>query len=361
MALVAWLLPGAALAEVIVGFAVALTGSTRPFDERQVAAARLAIDDLNEAGGLLGQPIRAVLADTGSRPNFAHRAVDELIAAGAALIVLTCDVDMRGTAAPRANERGVIAISPCAMIATTARPRVFSMASPPAAEAAALAAFAWERGWRRAQLSIDVSFVYNQLLCDRFAGRWRAMGGEIAAVKFGDARRGPLASEVDERAEVVVMCMHGAAAIEALRAMRAGSSLPVLAGAALDGDYWHDQVPGLSAFFHTASGSIHGDDPRPAVNAFFARWAARQGSPAPNSIVLAGYSAIEALARAAERAGTLEVAAVLAELDRFEAEPLLIGPTGFAPDSHFAETRPLVVIEVRAGKPRALGLYPTGE
>ena len=63
----------------------------------------------------------------------------------------------------------------------------------------------------------------------------------------------------------------------------------------------------------------------------------------------------------AERAGTLEVAAVLAELDRFEAEPLLVGPTGFTPDSHFAETRPLVVIEVRAGKPRALGLYPTGE
>ena len=350
-------LPAAAAGEVLIGFAVALSGPSQPFDARQIVAAELAIDDVNARGGLLGEELRAVFADTGSRPDFAHRAVDELIDQGAALIVLTCDVDMRGTAAPRANERGIVAISPCAMVAGRTRAHVFSMATPPAAEAVALAAFAKERGWQRVQLTIDMSFVYNQVLCDRFAGEWQALGGEIAAVQFGDTRRRRLPSEVDAAAEALVLCAHGNGAVATIERLRADTAVPILAGAALDGDYWLARVPSLGDFFHTASGSIYGDDPRAGVNVFFSRLAERLGERAPNSLLLSGYSVIEAYAGAAERAGTLDAGAVLAELDRFMAEPLLIGPTSFGPERHLDEARPVVIIAVRDGKPEALGLY----
>lgn len=96
--------------------------------------------------------------------------------------------------------------------------------------------------------------------------------------------------------------------------------------------------------------SPFGDDSRPKINEFQDRIAKVLGHRPRFSHAVNGYSVIEALTRASERAGTTDGDKVLAELNKFNNEPLTIGPTTFTPELHIQMTRPLAVLEIRNGK-----------
>jgi branched-chain amino acid transport system substrate-binding protein len=53
---------------------------------------------------------------------------------------------------------------------------------------------------------------------------------------------------------------------------------------------------------------------------------------------------------AAERAGSLDNDAVLAELNKFDKQPLLWGATTFVPDMHIDMFHPMTVIQIQDGK-----------
>jgi len=72
---------------------------------------------------------------------------------------------------------------------------------------------------------------------------------------------------------------------------------------------------------------------------------------------LRGYSAVQAWATAANKAGTLDGAKVAEALDSFNKEPLVIGPTTYAPDLHIQTTRPMSIIGVTGGKFSAIGRF----
>jgi branched-chain amino acid transport system substrate-binding protein len=74
------------------------------------------------------------------------------------------------------------------------------------------------------------------------------------------------------------------------------------------------------------------------------------GQRADTSYPLRGYTAVQAWARAAEKAGSVEGADVAAALDTFVDEPLAIGPTTFTPELHIATTRPMAIIQSQEGQ-----------
>ena len=61
----------------------------------------------------------------------------------------------------------------------------------------------------------------------------------------------------------------------------------------------------------------------------FERFEAKHGRKADVSYGLRGYSAVQAWAIAANKAGSLEGSKVAAVLDTFDEEPLVIGPTTY--------------------------------
>jgi branched-chain amino acid transport system substrate-binding protein len=93
------------------------------------------------------------------------------------------------------------------------------------------------------------------------------------------------------------------------------------------------------------------------VNDFFKRFEAKYGKPADVSYGLRGYSAVQAWAIAANKAGSLEGSKVAAALDTFTNEPLVIGPTTYTKDLHIQTTRPMAIIGVTSGKFSAVGRY----
>ena len=65
------------------------------------------------------------------------------------------------------------------------------------------------------------------------------------------------------------------------------------------------------------------------MNDFFKRFEAKYGKKADVSYGLRGYSAVQAWATAANKAGSLDGDKVAAVLDTFAKEPLVIGPTTY--------------------------------
>jgi branched-chain amino acid transport system substrate-binding protein len=141
----------------------------------------------------------------------------------------------------------------------------------------------------------------------------------------------------------------------------AGIDSAILTGESMDGDYWIGSVPDLSNFYVVNYGSKYGDDPNPDVNAFFERFEKKYGKPADVSYGLRGYSAVQAWAKAANDAGSLDGDKVAAVLDTFTDEPLVIGPTTFTPERHIATTRPMAIIGVNDGEFSAEGRYSVEE
>jgi branched-chain amino acid transport system substrate-binding protein len=146
----------------------------------------------------------------------------------------------------------------------------------------------------------------------------------------------------------------GATLLRQLRA--AGLTQPLLGTAAFDGTYWTGAVPGISDFTIPAAGGLTGDDPVPARNDFFTRFQQRFGQPAASAnYPLEGYSMVQAIARAVDRAGSTDTAAVQAELDKFTNEDLLIGPTTFTPDCHIPSGRSMLPKTYTDGTPKVIG------
>ena len=88
-------------------------------------------------------------------------------------------------------------------------------------------------------------------------------------------------------------------------------------------------MPDLSNFYVVNYGSVYGDDPDAEVNDFFERFEKKYGKKADVSYGLRGYSAVQAWAKAANKAGSLDGDKVAAVLDTFDKEQLVIGPTTY--------------------------------
>ena len=97
---------------------------------------------------------------------------------------------------------------------------------------------------------------------------------------------------------------------------------------------------------------FYGDDFDPAINEFIARFKAKFGNHPSTAHTLTGYSVIQGLARAMERAKSVDSPAVKAEFEKFKKEKLLVGPTTFAPEIHITFDRPMTIIETSDGAHR---------
>src|SRR3712207_623531 len=151
---------------IIIGFATAQSGWMAAYDEQPVLAARLAIDDLNARGGLLGRQIKFVEADTKTDRAQGAKAGKEVIQQGAKLVVVSCDYDMGSPAAFAAQSEGIISISPCAndpkMGVQGVGEHAFSWTFAAQSGGYALAEWAYSRGRNRAYSLVHTTIGFNK-------------------------------------------------------------------------------------------------------------------------------------------------------------------------------------------------------
>ena len=100
--------------KIIVGFATAQSGFMQAYDKPAEDAARIRIDEINKAGGLLGKQIETVAADTKTDRAEGAKAGLEVLDKGADLVVVSCDYDFGAPAALAAEAAGKVSFFLCA-------------------------------------------------------------------------------------------------------------------------------------------------------------------------------------------------------------------------------------------------------
>src|SRR6185503_655509 len=80
-------LPATAADKPVFGLVMSFSGWFQPIDADTIAGAKLAIDEINAAGGVLGQPIEVVEFDNKSEPPLGADGAVEVIGKGAKAIL----------------------------------------------------------------------------------------------------------------------------------------------------------------------------------------------------------------------------------------------------------------------------------
>lgn len=358
----------AAADTVKFGLVMSYSGWFQPIDASTIDGAMLAVKEINAKGGVLGQQIEVVSFDNKSEPLLGADGALDVIGKGAKAILFPSDFDFGAPGAFVAQQNNVLAFSGAsdpkwgvAGIGNLA----YSMSNASQAQGALLAEWAFEtKGWKTAYVLLDNTIFYTKSLCGSFATRWKQLAGDAGllgedtflnsdpSIDAQVSRINGLAAKPD----VIMVCSYAPGGPSALRQLRAaGLDQPIVSGESMDGDYWAGTVPNLSDFYVVTYGSFYGDDSDPTIADFFSRYEAEFGKRADVSYGLRGYSAVQAWAIAAERAGSVEAADVAAALDTFKDEPLAIGPTTFTPELHISTTRPITLVQAQDGKFSAVG------
>jgi branched-chain amino acid transport system substrate-binding protein len=343
---------------LIVGLTTSDSGWLSVYDKPAVTAAEIAKDEINADGGINGRQIEFVKADAKSEPSKSAAAAINVIEKGAEFLIVTCDYDIGAPAARIAQSKGIASVGLCASAPqwNEIGPLSFSMSMGSITEAAVDAKFAQEDlGCKKAYTLTDTTSAYTQQITEYLP---KYFSGEIVgkdSFKNDDASFASQVSRLqatDPKPECIFMATFPPGGVTLLRELRAaGIDQPIISPDGMDGDFWIKGVPNLSDFYFSAYASIFGDDPNESVNELVGKIAEREKTERiTGSTAITGYAVMEALKKAAEKAGTVEGAKLAAAMETFKDEELAVGPTTFSKESHLSLGRPMAMIEVQDGK-----------
>jgi branched-chain amino acid transport system substrate-binding protein len=354
----------------VFGLVMSFSGWFAPVDADTIAGAKLAVADVNAAGGVLGQPIEVVEFDNKSEPPLGADGAVDVIGKGARAILFPSDFDFGAPGAYVAQQKDVVAFSGASdpkFGVQGVGPLAYSTSNASQAQGALLAEWAYkQKGWKNAYVLLDNTIAYTKSLCASFAARWTELAGKEGLLGQDTFLNNDpsIAAQVtritglSKKPDLIFFCSYAPGGPSAIRQIRAaGIDAAIVTGESLDGDYWIGSVPDLSNFYVISYGSKYGDDPDAEVNGFFKRFEAKYNKKADVSYGLRGYAAVQAWAIAAKQAGSLDGAKVAAALDTFDKKSLVIGPTTYTPKLHIQTTRAMAILQATNGKFASIGRF----
>jgi branched-chain amino acid transport system substrate-binding protein len=354
----------------VFGLVMSFSGWFAPIDADTIAGAKLAVAEINAAGGVLGQPIEVVEFDNKSEPPLGADGAVDVIGKGAKAILFPSDFDFGAPGAYVAQQKDVIAFSGASdpkFGVQGVGPLAYSTSNASQAQGGLMAEWAFkQKGWKTAYVLLDNTIAYTKSLCASFATRWTELAGKDGLLGQDTFLNNDpsITAQVtritglSKKPDLIFFCSYAPGGPSAIRQLRAaGVTAAIATGESLDGDYWIGSVPDLSNFYVVSYGSKYGDDPDANVNGFFKRFEAKYGKKADVSYGLRGYSAVQAWAEAANKAGSLAGAKVAAVLDTFDKTPLVIGPTTYTSKLHIQTTRPMAILNATSGKFSCVGRF----
>lgn len=350
--------------DITIGFAIAKSGWMEAYDTPAATAAKIRIDEINAGGGLLGRQIKWVEADTKTDRQQSARAGLQVIDEGADMMIVSCDYDFGAPAALSAEAEGMVSFFLCAEDVKAGiqgvGPHAFSGSVLAAVQGATMAEWSHaKRGAKTGYVLLDTTIEYNKGICSGFDWMFLQIDGtQIVGRDTFKNDDASIASQITrikalpQEPDVIMLCSYIPGAASAVRQIRAaGINSLILNGSAVDGSYWLDATPDLSGFVVPVQGSIYGDDPRVEVEAFNQSYEKATGARPASSYAYPGYVLLDLWAKAVERAGTLDGAAVTAELEKMQDEPTAFGPRSFTADLHHQNVAEMQIVEITNGKP----------
>ena len=339
-----------------VGQIASLTGKEASFGQASHRGVALAVDEINDHGGILGREVEFVVEDIQSKSGESATAVKKLIARDGVVAVLGGNASTNSLeAAPicQAAHVPMIAISSTNPKVTAMGTYIFRACFIDPFQGAVLAKFSRDTlHAKRVALLTSVSAPYSVGLSRVFRERFTAAGGEI----IGEQKY--TEGDKDFRAQLTaIKALHPdviaatgyytEAALICRQARELGLDLPIIGG-----DGW--EAPQLIYLGGQAvegtyySTHYSAESPAPEVQAFIKKFKARYDGETPDAVAALGYDAMMMLADAVTRAGTTNGPTLR---DALAATKNFSGVTGQTTiDADRNPSKPAIIVTVKDGK-----------
>ncbi len=356
---------------IIIGTAVDLTSSMKPFDSPALAAAKLQVKKINAAGGLLGGRKLQIKVCNHQLKNQKACAA-QLLGQGAQIALVTCDVEYAAPATQEFINKGLLTVSPCVTTDQMGPQRfgkkgklAFTVGGTAQDEGSAEAEYAYARGWRTAVVVKDNYLVYFRNVSDAFAKRFEQLGGKVVqreSFTSFDKTIGNVVSRVaGTKADVISFVTAFGELPQFVQGVRsAGNKTPIINSWGGDGEYWNPQNPKVTNYYVDNYASSFGDDPSPKVNALVKSLLAIKQPPLTASFVL-GAATIDAIAAAIKQTGGTNGARLAARFEKFKKLPTISGPITYSKTLHSVVGRPWRIMRVQNNKETYVRMWKTNK
>ncbi len=351
---------GAADSTILVGHYGSLTGPEATFGKSTDNGIKLAIEEVNAAGGVSigGQKrqVRLISEDTEGKPEKAGPVVTKLITKDKVHAVLgevASSVSL--AAAPICQQYGVPMITPSSTNpeVTQKGDMIFRVCFIDPFQGLACAKFAAEElKAKKVAVLFDQASAYSVGLKDEFAKAFRAAGGEVVseqAYNKGLNDFNPQLTRIRESSPDVIFIpgYYTDVANVALQARKLGMTMPLLGGDGWDSE---DLAKNAGAAIEGSFYSNHyaSDQPTAEIQEFVSKYKAKFGGT-PDGLAALGYDAARLLFQRMEAAGSLEGSKLR---DAIAATKGFKGVTGeISMNESRDAVKPAVIVEMKGGVP----------
>ncbi|MGX9177554.1 branched-chain amino acid ABC transporter substrate-binding protein [Mesorhizobium sp. BHbdii] len=307
-----------AQAEVLIGVAGPMTGKLEWTGTQLKRGAEVAVADINAAGGVLGQQVRLITVDDFCDPEQAVAAAQKLVADGVVFVVGHYCSGASIPASKVYEAAGILQISPSStnpMLTEQGRANVFRVCSRDDAQGFEAGNYLADH-WSDKKIAIlHDNTTYGKGLADETRKQLNKRGVNETIYDGYAPGKDDYSAEVSrlQAADIAVLYMggyHTEAALMVRAARDRGYSLQLISG-----DDTATEAFGLIAG-PAAEGTLFTFVPDPRRNAEAAQVVERFRAEnfEPDSWTLHSYGAAQTWAQAVEKAGSLELQAVIASL-----------------------------------------------
>ena len=345
--------------EIVIGHFASMTGSEATFGQSTDNGIKLAVDEINAAGGINGKQIRLITYDDKGDAREAGTAVTRLTTKDGVVAVLgevASGLSLAG--APVCQESGVPMVTPSSTNpkVTKIGDMIFRVCFIDPFQGSVCAKFASEHAGLKAgkaAILTDQASPYSVGLQEEFQKAFEKLGGKVVTKQTYQAGDQDFSAQLtairsSEPDVVFVPGYYTDVGNVALQARKLGLTTPLLGG-----DGWDSsklgEIAGSAIDGCFYSNHYSQEDPNPRVQEFIKKYYERH-KQTPDGLAALGYDAARILFAAMKRAKSLDgkaLAADLAQTTNFE------GVTGnISIDGDRNAVKSAVILEMKDGKPK---------
>ena len=345
------------LSEIKIGAVTCLTGALSTFGVSSIQGSKLAIEEINAAGGILGQPITLIVEDNGSKAGETTTIVRKFISQDKVVAILgdlTSSATMEG--APLAQAAKIPLLTPSATNVAITRigNYIFRSCFTDPFTGKIMAKFALDRlKAKQAIVMTDVKQDYSVGLSDAIRQYFTENGAKILntlSYSSGDTDfRTQLTGIKMAYPEVVFLPgYYTEAALILLQAKQLGIKCPFVGGEGWDSPALV-KVAGKAADGNYYTDHFSSADPDPKVQKFVRDYQAKYAA-LPDALAALWYDGARLLSQAIQRAGSVEAAKIR---DALAATRDFDGATGrISIDEDRNAAKSGVILKIDHGEPQ---------
>ncbi len=348
---------------VKIGVYGSLTGTTATFGISMKNGIEMALEKVNQGGGLLGKQVSTIVEDDQGKPEEAATAVKKLINQDKVIAILGEIASSRSLAgAPISQSSRIPMITPASTNpkVTEVGDYIFRVCYIDPFQGTVMAKFCWNTlKVKTAAILTDVKNDYSVGLAEYFKKTFESLGGRIVAEESyseGDIDfKAQLTSIKAKKPETIfIPGYYTEAGLIARQARELGIKIPLTGG-----DGWDSpkliEIGGPAVEDCYYSNHYSPDDPNPLIQNFVREYQTKFGE-VPDAMAVLGYDAAMVLFEAIKRADTADPAQIR---DQIAATKDFEGVSGkITIDANRNASKSAVVIKIENGKLKFVETVP---